>query len=149
MLADFYQSSALNKLWIFPQASAPLCCLIVAVHPLLHARPQSLLWDHLLWHHCAFMYGSTPTSNTFGIRNSLGLEARRRRRHRIPVYFTTVASAQFVAAVVRGQIYGQDRGVFSGPGGRSRWSHGARRFVLSLLLSLLRPGISTGTWRKY
>jgi hypothetical protein len=119
--AHFHQLSAFDKLWVSTKASALLCSLVVIFggggmyftsdyvncdnnSPYARALISGLYAMVLCTYAWICAYRLRKSEQALNAPNSLSLEAKHRRRQRIPAFMASTAAAQYLAALTYGLI---------------------------------------------
>lgn len=120
-LARFRALSTFDKLWVLTQALALLCCFLVAVgggcayftsdlvncdgnSPYSQALFSGLQATLLCINGWLYAYHLRRAGKDLNSPDTLSLQARRRRRQRIPLLLAFVAVGQYLAAVAVGLV---------------------------------------------
>jgi hypothetical protein len=114
--AHFHQLSAFDKLWVSTQASALFCSFVLIIggggmyftsdyvncdnnSPYSRALMSGMYAMLLCMYAWLCTYQLRKTDQALDVPNTLSLEAKHRRRQRIPVFMASTAVAQYLAAL--------------------------------------------------
>jgi lysozyme family protein len=117
--AHFHQLSAFEKLWVSTQASALFCSFVLIIggggmyftsdyvncdnnSPYSRALMSGMYAMLLCMYAWLCAYRLRKTEQALNAPNTLSLEAKYRRRQRIPAFMASTAAAQYLAALTYG-----------------------------------------------